>query len=137
MTLPAWVRKRNGTLVRFDPDKISPALFAAAENLGQPNAFLARELADGVVHFLAAESAEQPPTTTQIAESVVKTVRELGHPALAQAFADGARIRARRHQPETMPAADSELARLLVPYSPSASQEELTAACNRAFALQQ
>jgi hypothetical protein len=84
----AWVRKRDGRQVPFDADKISRALFAASETLGRPDAFLARELTDGVLHFLAAEHGGTIPTTEQIAELVVKVVRELGQPALARAFAD-------------------------------------------------
>ena len=98
MTLPAWVRKRDGTIVAFEPDKISRALFAASESLGQPDAFLARELADGVVHFLAAELDDATPSTQRIAEVVVKVVRELGQPAIAQAFADGAWVRTRHEK---------------------------------------
>lgn len=89
-TLPAWVRKRDGRRVPFDADKISQALFATTETLGRPDAFLARELADGVLHFLAVEKDDDTLTTTQIAEVVGKTVRELGQPALAEAFAAGA-----------------------------------------------
>ena len=92
---PAWVCKRDGTLVPFDADKISRALFAATEELGRPDAFLARELADGVVHFLTMESEGQTPTTAQIAELVVKVVRELGQPALSEAFARVAQKRQR------------------------------------------
>src|SRR5947209_10927711 len=91
---PAWVSKRDGRLVPFEADKISRALFAAGEGLGRADAFLARELADGVVHFLALE-ADGTPTTEQVAEVVVKVVRELGQPALAEAFADFARRRDR------------------------------------------
>src|SRR5215831_11474875 len=92
MTAPAWVRKRDGTLVPFDPDEISRALFAAGESLGRADAFLARELTDGVVHFLASEGAAAVPSTAQIAETVEKVVRELGQPLLAQAFAECARV---------------------------------------------
>ena len=53
---PTWIAKRDGRLVPFEADKISRALFAATESLGRPDAFLARELTDGIVHFLAAES---------------------------------------------------------------------------------
>jgi len=86
-TPPAWVRKRDGSRVPFDADKISQALFAATETLGRPDAFLARELTDGVLHFVAVEKDEDTLTTAQIAEIVGKTVRELGQPALAEAFA--------------------------------------------------
>jgi hypothetical protein len=96
---PAWVYKRDGRLVPFEADKISRALFAAGESLGRPDAFLARELADGVVHFLAAESGSASPTTSQVEELVVKVVRELGQPALAEAFAAFARQRDRGAAP--------------------------------------
>src|SRR3954470_8498181 len=97
---PTCVLKRDGRMVPFEADRISRALFAASEELGRPDAFLARELADGAAHFLAAECAGQIPTTQQIADAVVKIVRELGQPALAAAFAShragGARL-ARAH----------------------------------------
>src|SRR5581483_10235223 len=85
-TPPAWVRKRDGSRVPFDADRISQALFAATEALGRPDAFLARELTDGALHFLAVESDDDTITTTQITEVVGKTVRELGQPGLAEAF---------------------------------------------------
>jgi hypothetical protein len=84
--LPNCVLKRDGRMVPFEADRISRALFAATEELGKPDAFLARELADGAAHFLAAECEGQIPTTQQIADVVVKVVRELGHPALSSAF---------------------------------------------------
>jgi hypothetical protein len=93
-TAPAWIHKRDGRLVPFEADKLSRALFAATEGLGRPDAFLARELADGVVHFLTRDGEGAVPTTAQVAELTVKVVRELGQPALAQAFADFARTRA-------------------------------------------
>jgi hypothetical protein len=105
---PAWVHKRDGRLVPFEPDRISQALFAATESLGQPDAFLARELADGVLHFLAAETEGAIPSTAQIADTVVKVVRELGQPRLAEAFADFGRRRShqvRDTAPETSAAA--------------------------------
>jgi hypothetical protein len=92
----AWVHKRDGRLVPFEADKISRALFAATESLGRPDAFLARELTDGILHFLAADAGGAPPTTAQVAEMVVKVVRELGQPALAQAFAEGEKQKARK-----------------------------------------
>src|SRR5437763_1273884 len=55
---PSWVRKCDGRLVPFEADRISRALFAATEGLGRPDAFLARELADSVVHFLAQDGLE-------------------------------------------------------------------------------
>jgi hypothetical protein len=84
--LPRWVRKRDGRRVPFEADKISQGLFAATEARQAPDAFLARELADGVLHFLAQEAEGAEPSTEQIADLVMKVTRELGHPELAQTF---------------------------------------------------
>ncbi len=89
MTPIAWVHKRDGRLVPFEADKISRALFAASDSLGRPDPFLARELTDSILHFLSAESNGSTPTTPQIADLVIKVVRELGQPELARVFADG------------------------------------------------
>lgn len=87
MTAPlTTITKRDGRQVPFDPDEISKDLFAVLERLGRADAFLARELTDGVLHFLAGEVEAEPPTTALVAETVVKVVRELGQPAVAQAF---------------------------------------------------
>ncbi len=80
---PEWVAKRDGQVVPFEADKICRSLFAAAESLGQSDPFLARELTDSIMHFLTAEIEDAVPSTSQIAEIVIKVVRELGHPALA------------------------------------------------------
>lgn len=99
-SLPAWVEKRDGRREAFDADKISQAIFAATEAVGEPNAFLARELADGVLHFLVQENDANVPTTGQIAELVEKVVRELGQPVLAQAFARQFSDQPRKRQAE-------------------------------------
>jgi hypothetical protein len=126
---PVWVRKRDGRLVPFEADKISRSLFAATETLGRPDAFLARELADGVVHFLTAEGGDTPPTTTEIAELVVKVVGQLGQPALAEAFAEHDR---RRGPEETAPRSKEVVLR----FSPDRPLAEVLADCTRAYSLQ-
>jgi hypothetical protein len=80
------VHKSDGRLVPFDTDAICRDLFVATESLGQPDAFLARELTDSVLHFLSVETEANTPTTAQIVEVAVKVVRELGYPKLAHAF---------------------------------------------------
>jgi len=105
----AWVYKRDGRLVPFEADKISRSLFAASESTGRPDAFLARELTDSILHFLSVEVTDVAPTTAQIAEFVIKIVRELGQPALARAYADAnlhrQRATAPPHEKETQTAA--------------------------------
>jgi hypothetical protein len=88
----------------FEADKISRALFAASEGLGRPDAFLARELTDGVVHFLALEVDGNVPTTEQVAELTAKVVRELGQPVLAQRFTEFARQKGERRAVGSEPA---------------------------------
>ena len=92
----AWVRKHDGRLVPFAADKISQALFAASETAGRPDAFMARELTDSILHFLGPETGGAIPTTELIADLVIKVVRELGQPALARAFADSREARSRQ-----------------------------------------
>src|SRR5262245_54204545 len=71
LTLPAWVSRRAGRLEPFEPDRICRGLFAALADLGRPDAFLARELTDGVLHFLAGEF-DAPPAAAELAEFVAK-----------------------------------------------------------------
>jgi hypothetical protein len=71
-------------LVPFEPDRIAQRLFLALSDSGRPDAFLAHELAGGVLHFLAHEYSATPPTTAEISELMVKVVSGLGHPDLAR-----------------------------------------------------
>jgi hypothetical protein len=86
--LPAAVRKSDGRIEPFDGDRISRHLFIAAERLGQADPLLCRELADGVLHFLAAVHDGDVIPIADLRDTVVKVVRELGHPRLALTFAD-------------------------------------------------
>jgi hypothetical protein len=86
--LPAFVRRRDGRLIPFDADRICRTLFDAAASLGRSDPFLARELTDGVLHFLAADAGAAVPTTEQVRELTAKVVRELGQPALAALVAE-------------------------------------------------
>jgi hypothetical protein len=97
LATPTWVRKRDGRTVPFEADRISRALFAAGESCGRPDAFLARELADAVVHFLTDESDGKVPTTEQVREVVGKVLRGLKQHDLVQAFEEHARRNAGTH----------------------------------------
>jgi hypothetical protein len=127
---PAWVYKRDGRLVPFDPDKISQALFAATESLGRPNAFLARELTEGVLHFLTGGLEGAIPTTSQVADTVAKVVRELGQPALAQAFADG------RKQRSGEPGGSTRKPEIVLRLSPDDPPAAVLSSCLRAYGLE-
>jgi hypothetical protein len=111
-----WVFKRDGRLVPFEADKINRALFAASEALGEPSALLARELTDSILYFLASEVGNHTPTTAQIEELVIKIVRELGHPRLAQAYAQFPRIKDKDSAPQ-----ETSVGRLVAGMAPSPS----------------
>jgi hypothetical protein len=96
-------------LLPFDPDQISRDLFAATQRLGSADAFLARELTDGVVHFLAADADNGTITTAQVNDTVAKVVRELGHAALAQAFLQLQAKPSKLAEPASMPPAKTSL----------------------------
>jgi hypothetical protein len=132
----AWVYKRDGRLVPFEADKISRALFAAAEGLGHADAFLARELADAVVHFLTAEGEGPTPTTAQVAELTAKVVRELGQPALAEAFEEFGRRRVRAAPPEGHAEDASATAEVVFRFSRGTPLREVLPACARSYTLQ-
>jgi hypothetical protein len=97
MTPPTSIRKRDGRVVPFEPEKLARSLFAATEALGAPDAFLARELADGVVHFLSTEIDSDAVTTEMLAQVAAKVVRELGQPALARVYEETVQ---RQNRPE-------------------------------------
>jgi ATP cone domain len=130
---PAWVHKRDGRQEPFDADKISRALFAASESLKRPDAFLARELTDGVVHFLTEEADGATPTTIQIADLVGKVVRELGQPALAAMFSE---YGARRDRGKPSPADLSANKEVVLRFAAGAPLEKVLAACVHSYTLQ-
>ncbi len=121
--VPAWVRKRNGATEPFEAEKINRALFAATETLGRPDAFLARELTDSVVHFLNADAENGVVSSSQIEETLVKVVRELGHPKIARAVAEFGQRRARVLAPSSRTAEAAK-------EQPSATQALVTASIN-------
>jgi hypothetical protein len=128
-SLPSWIVKRDGRRVPFAPDRISLSLFAASESIGRPDAFLARELTDSVLHFLPGDMTEATLTTAQVAELVVKVVRELGQPELAQAFA------AATQRPKSGPGSAEPPAQLQVSVPLTAAPATLIAACLREYSL--
>ena len=128
--IPEWVILADGRRVPFEADAICQALFAASEDLGRPDAFLARELADAVVHFLAQTADDEAPTTAHIAELVIKVVRELGQPALAHTFAE--QRQRRRPAPGPMPA--QRLGQ--VAFSLHEGPQGVAQQCLRAYSLQ-
>jgi hypothetical protein len=124
--LPLWVRRRDGSQVPFDADRICQSLFAAAESLGTASPFLMRELTDVVVHFLGQQSLSAIAEATEIAEHVGKIVREVGQPHLAKRYDELQRQR---------PTIAEPTARMLsVPYH--RDPERFLNVCRKAYALE-
>ena len=122
--LPTWIRFPDGRLVPFESDLVSQMLFAATESVGSPNAFLARELADVILHFLGHEDLGETATAEQIADSAAKVLRELGQPELADRFAD------------CWPApAEAKRRMLQVPFEPGDSPNVLARRCLEEYSL--
>lgn len=97
--LPETVRLPDGRVEPFEPERITRSLFAAAERVGVADAFLARELTEGALHFLAAANTGAVTTPEQIAGMVATVVRELGQPAIARAYEQRSPVTAGAQRP--------------------------------------
>ena len=94
-----WARKRDGSVVAFDPAKLASSIYAASQQLDTEDAaFQAQELSQAVLHFLADEFAGQLPTTAEISETVVKVLREIGQGPTAAVYYDYAQKRREMRQ---------------------------------------
>jgi hypothetical protein len=123
--LPSWVKHKDGRRTPFDADVISRRLFAAAQSLGPADAFLVRELTDGVLHFLDQEGLGDTASAESIDDIAEKIVRELGQPALAAAFA--ARPALADESPRRLP--------LTIDFAPDDSPDDIAGRCLDAFSL--
>ena len=100
------VVKRNGTIVAFNPDRITNAIYRAAVEMGGRDRSIAEGLSHQVVQILEAQTPpDHIPTVEEIQDIVEKVLIENGHAKVAKAYilyrAERARLR-RRHQ-EQMP----------------------------------
>jgi ribonucleoside-diphosphate reductase alpha chain len=81
------IRKRDGRIVDFNPDKIAEVIWKAAKAVGGRDRALSVKLAEQVVDTL--EKQLQPgeiPTVEQVQDLVEKTLIEKGHARTAKAF---------------------------------------------------
>ena len=82
------IRKRNGSIVNFNRDKISNAIYNALAATSEPDSKLSNELADGVVSKLVEHgfSASIPPSVEDIQDLVESTLIEKGYSEIAKTF---------------------------------------------------
>jgi len=80
------VQKRDGTIVDFDKDRITNAIFKAALAVGGKDRKTAERLSDEVVKVLEQKYAGKIPTVEEIQDVVEKVLIERGHAKTAKAY---------------------------------------------------
>ncbi|CDC05123.1 anaerobic ribonucleoside-triphosphate reductase [[Clostridium] leptum CAG:27] len=78
--------KRDGREVPFEIDKISTAIYKAAEAIGGPNRGVAEELAKQVEDYIEKEEKISTPTVEHIQDVVERTLIESGHSRTAKEY---------------------------------------------------
>jgi len=81
-----WIRKRDGRIVEFDANKITQAIFKAAQSVGGSDFNLAEELAGVVIGYLAEQKKQEIPTVEEVQDAVEKVLIERGHARTAKAY---------------------------------------------------
>jgi ribonucleoside-triphosphate reductase (formate) len=81
------VRKRDGRIVEFAPEKITNAIFAAAKSIGGTDKAMSQRLAMQVVDILEKEfDGREIPTVEKVQDYVEKVLVEDGHYQTAKAY---------------------------------------------------
>lgn len=79
-------RKRSGEVVPFDKEKITYAIFRAAQSVGGKNLELSRKITDDVIKMLNGYPSDTIPSVEEIQDAVEKTLIENGHALTGKAF---------------------------------------------------
>jgi ribonucleoside-triphosphate reductase len=82
------IKKRNGSVVPFDKEKIVQAIFKAAQSVGGSDIEVARKLAEKVVFVsrIKFDSETDVPSVEQMQDIVEKVLVEEGHAKTAKAY---------------------------------------------------
>jgi len=80
------VRKRDGSVVSFDPDKIQRAIGKALAATGTEDGSLAGELAARVVKLIEERAEGTIPTVEQVQDIVEEVLMTRGYPGVARAY---------------------------------------------------
>ncbi|MFQ6067649.1 MAG: ribonucleoside triphosphate reductase, partial [bacterium] len=80
------IRKRDGRIVDFDQEKITKAVWAAAQAVGGRDRSLAERLSDRVVAILEHQFPTKTPTVEDVQDIVEKVLIEEGHARTAKAY---------------------------------------------------
>lgn len=81
------IRKRDGSIVDFDKEKIVNAIYKAAEAVGGSNRDEAERVADKVLHYASEKFKEDYiPTVEDVQDLVEKALIETGHATTAKSY---------------------------------------------------
>ncbi len=80
------VKKRDGSLVSFNEQRIEDAIFAAAKAVGGQDRKVAQELTQRIVHRLKIQFGTAPVDIEAVSDAVEKELIESGHAKTAKAY---------------------------------------------------
>lgn len=82
------IKKRDGSIVHFDQEKITKAIWEAAQSVGGNDSSLAQKISNQVTAVLEVffKNGESMPTVEQIQDLVEKILIENGHAKTAKAY---------------------------------------------------
>ena len=80
------IRKRNGSVEKFCPEKIAMAIFKAAAACGGDDYQLAKALCDQVVFQIEAANSDRLPDVESVQDMVERTLIKGGHAKTAKAY---------------------------------------------------
>ncbi len=80
------ITKRDGRVVDFNQEKITTAIFKAAQAVGNPNMLLAKTLSDKVVQLLAQRFTAKAPAVEEIQDVVEEVLISSGDAKIGKAY---------------------------------------------------
>lgn len=80
------IKKRDGSVVDFEKEKITNAIFKAARSVGGEDMELARSLTDDVIRKLEEKFGKDVPSVEDVQDTVEKVLIEKGHAKTAKAY---------------------------------------------------
>ena len=82
-----YIRKREGNVVPFHPEKVTEAVFKAARAAGEGDRELAEKISAQVVSILSITCRNgRVPTVEEVQDLVEKMLMEGGHAAIAKGY---------------------------------------------------
>lgn len=136
------IRKRDGREVLFDENKITEAIFKAAQAVGGADKQLAMELTIEVLRFLKQRYGDDSIAVEDVQDAVEKILIEKGHARTAKAYIlyRAKRTRMREAQSDLMDAVadilvETNRENANVSNSPSAKMLQIASAASKAYYL--